>query len=84
MTTKRSKAKVAIDPDRDTMRSEYDFSHATRGSTAKRYAEGTNVVVVDPDLHQLFPTSESVNDALRSLASIAKRANAGKPKKRSA
>lgn len=72
------------DPDRDTMRPEYDFSKGTRGVTAKKYAEGTNVVVIDPELQSLFPTSEAVNDALRSLASIAKRAGVPKRKKRSA
>ncbi len=36
--------------DRDTMRSEYDFSGAVRGVTAARYAKGTNVVVVDPEV----------------------------------
>ena len=69
--------------DRDTMRAEYDFSKGVRGATARRYAEGSNVVVIDPDLQSLFPTSEAVNEALRSLASIAKRAGA-KTKKRSA
>lgn len=54
--------------DRDTMRPEYDFSNATRGETAQRYAEGTNVVVLDPDVAQLFPTSVAVNEALRNLA----------------
>jgi hypothetical protein len=72
------------DPDRDTMRPEYDFSKGTRGVTAKKYAKGTNVVVIDPELQSLFPTSEAVNDALRSLASIAKRAAVPKRKKRSA
>jgi hypothetical protein len=65
------------------MRPEYDFSKGTRGVTARRYAEGSNVVVIDPDLSALFPTSEAVNEALRSLASIAKRAQT-KRKKRSA
>ena len=34
--------------DRDTMHPEYDFSHAVRGVTAARYAQGANVVVIDP------------------------------------
>jgi hypothetical protein len=66
------------------MRPEYDFSRGVRGATARRYAEGSNVVVIDPDLHALFPTSEAVNEALRSLATIAKRAASKKQKKRSA
>ena len=36
-------------PDKDTMRPEYDFSEAKRGVTARRYAEGANVVVVSPE-----------------------------------
>jgi hypothetical protein len=84
MTTKKRKSKARSNPDRDTMRPEYDFSKAHRGTTAARYAEGANVVVIDPDLHSLFPTSEAVNDALRELASIAKRASSARRKKRSA
>ena len=84
MTTKKGKTKTSPNPDRDSMRPEYDFSKAERGITAARYAEGTNVVVIDPDLHPLFPNSETVNDALRELASIAKRANSVGRKKRSA
>jgi len=40
-----------------------------RGKYAKRYREGTNVVLIDPDLHKLFPTSEAVNRALREYVS---------------
>ena len=36
-----------------------------RGKYAKRYREGTNLVLIEPDLHELFPTSEAVNRALR-------------------
>jgi hypothetical protein len=61
-----------LDPDRDTMRDEYDFSGAVRGATAARYAEGTNVVVLDPDVSALFPTSLAVNEALRTLARLVK------------
>ncbi len=46
---------------------EYDFSDAVRGKYAKRYAEGTNVVVLDPDVAAKFKTSEAVNDALRKV-----------------
>ncbi len=52
------------------MRKEYDFSRGIRGKYARRYAEGTNIVVLDPDLARLFPDSKSVNDALRVLASL--------------
>ena len=49
--------------DQDTMRPEYDFSKAVRGVTAARYAKGTNVVVIDPDLLDVFPDSSTVNEA---------------------
>jgi uncharacterized damage-inducible protein DinB len=54
--------------DADTMRPEYDVSNAVRGATAARYAEGTNVVLLEPDVAQLFPDSRAVNEALRTLA----------------
>ena len=55
------------DPD---MLEEYDFSQGERGKYAKKYAEGTNVVILDPDVAQYFPDTESVNEALRSLISV--------------
>lgn len=61
--------------DRDTMRPEYDFTGAVRGVTAQRYAKGANVVVVAPDLLDVFPDAKSVDDALRALAPILRRAN---------
>jgi hypothetical protein len=53
------------------MRDEYDFSKGVRGKYAKRYAKGTNVVVLEPDVAKVFPTAKSVNAALRALAEIA-------------
>ena len=84
MTMKKAKSKAKPDPDRDTLQPEYDFSKAVRGTTAARYAKGTNVVVLDPELRELFPTSEAVNEALRELAAIAKRAVRVKRGRRSA
>ena len=52
------------------MREEYDFSKGVRGKYAKTYHQGSNVVVLDPDVAERFPNSESVNQALRSLASL--------------
>lgn len=54
--------------ERDTMRPEYDFSGAVRGVTAARYALGTNIVVVEPEVRDVFPDSATVNEALRALA----------------
>lgn len=55
------------------MLKEYDFSKGIRGKYAKRYAEGTNVVVIEPDIAKFFPDHNSVNQALRSLAEIVKK-----------
>lgn len=52
------------------MLDEYDFSGGVRGKYADRFARGSNVVVLDPDVAQVFTDSESVNQALRALAVI--------------
>lgn len=54
------------------MLEEYDFSKGVRGKYAKRYAEGTNIVVLSPDVAAAFPNSESVNEALRVLIKVAR------------
>lgn len=51
---------------------EYDFSKGARGKYAKRYARGSNVVVLDPDVARLFPDQKTVNRSLRGLAGILK------------
>jgi hypothetical protein len=52
------------------MLDEYDFSGGVRGKYAGRFVQGANVVVLDPDVAEVFPDSESVNAALRALAGI--------------
>jgi len=49
------------------MRPEYDFSGAVRGKYYERYRAGTNVVLLDADVAEIFPSSQNVNDALRVL-----------------
>ncbi len=51
-------------------REEYDFSGGVRGKYAARYAEGTNLVRLDPDVAAVIPDSAAVNDALRALVKI--------------
>ena len=63
----------------EEMLPEYDFSEGIRGKYAKDYSQGTNVVVLAPDIAEAFPTSESVNNALRALINIA-RQNVTSPK----
>jgi hypothetical protein len=60
---------------------EYDFSQGIRGKYAKRYAEGTNIVVIDPDLSEYFPDHDAVNDALRGLAAIIKKREKGEQRR---
>lgn len=64
------------DPD---MLKEYDFRGGVRGKYAKRYAEGTNVVVIDPDVVEYFPDHDSVNEALRSIAAIIRKRRKAEP-----
>jgi hypothetical protein len=68
--------KMQNDPD---MLEEYDFNGGVRGKYAKRYAEGTNVVVIDPDIAEYFPDHDAVNEALRGLAAIIKRRQKPEP-----
>ncbi len=51
-----------------------DFSKGVRGKFHQRMRQGTNVVIIAPDLLDVFPDSESVNEALRGLKKLATRA----------
>ena len=62
----------AMSNDQDMLK-EYDFSKGIRGKYAKRYSEGTNIAVIEPDVAEFFPSTDSVNDALRSLIPIIKK-----------
>jgi hypothetical protein len=60
----------------DDMRPEYDFSQLegrVRGKYAERYREGTNLVLLDPDVAAAFPDAKAVNEALRLLMDVAHR-----------
>ena len=59
----------------DDLQPEYDLSKlkgGVRGKYVKRFKQGTNLVLLSPDVAKYFPDERSVNDALRSLVSIAK------------
>lgn len=73
---RKAKAKVG----EDGMRAEYDFSGAVRGKYYERYKASTNVVVLDPDVSEVFPNADSVNEALRALAAVV-RARVPMPKR---
>jgi len=61
----------------DDMRDEYDFSGGERGKYAARFAKGSNVVVLEPDVAAEFLTPDAVNEALRGLLRERKRAAGG-------
>ena len=67
---KKASSRARANADRDTMRKEYDSSGAVRGVTAARYTQGANVVVIDPEVLDVFPDASSVNDTLRALAPV--------------
>jgi hypothetical protein len=75
--TKGTRVKKVSRRNGDEMRAEYDFSGGVRGKYAKRYAEGTNLILLDPDLAAEFPDSRSVSRALRAYLK-------GKSKRRTA
>lgn len=60
----------AKEPTVDEMRPEYDFSNAVRAKYADRIKDGSNVVVLDPDVAAVFPDSRAVSDALREAAGL--------------
>ena len=53
------------------MLEEYDFSNAVRGKYYDQYRQGTNVVLLEADVAEVFPDSAAVNDALRLLVALA-------------
>jgi len=61
-----------MNSDQDTLRDEYPedlIKSGVRGKYTKSYREGTNIVLIDPDLQKIFPDSETVNRALREYLS---------------
>ena len=68
--------KKDVDELDDELRPEYDFSQmagGVKGKYVECYRAGTNLVLLDPDVAQAFPTDASVNEALRLLLQIAQR-----------
>lgn len=59
----------------DELREEYDLSTmegAVRGKYAQRYGEGSNLIVLAPDVLEAFPNADAVNEALRLLMKVAR------------
>jgi len=66
-----SKNTMSKTTEHDEMRPEYDFSGGVRGKHHRAYQQGTNVVLLEPDVAEIFKDSESVNHALRMLMDVA-------------
>ncbi len=64
---------MSQDTEKSELRSEYDFTSGVRGRHCAAYREGTNVVLLEPDVAAVFQDSSSVNHALRLLMDLAKR-----------
>ena len=54
---------------------EYDFSKGIKGKYAKRFAQGTNIVMLEPDVAKVYSSSLSVNEILRAVAKIAQKSS---------
>ena len=65
-----NKSKASKRADTDEILPEYDFSRASPNKYASRYAAGSAVVVLEPDVAAAFPGSEEANQALRALVGI--------------
>ncbi|MGO9228423.1 MAG: hypothetical protein ACLQKA_04305 [Bryobacteraceae bacterium] len=65
--------------DADEILPEYDFSRASRNEYASRYAAGSAVIVLEPDVAAAFPSSGEANEALRALAGIIQKHRARRP-----
>ena len=62
--------KKAQDTLNDDLRPEYDFASmkgGVRGKYVKRFREGANIVLLDPEMAEAFPTEDAVNEALRGV-----------------
>ena len=59
----------------DELRPEYNLAQlqgGVKGKYAERYHQGTNLILLEPDVAKAFPNSQSVNEALRLLLKLAK------------
>lgn len=67
--------------ERDTLRPDYagaDLGRGERGKHFSGFRAGTNLVLLAPDVAEVFPTPEAVNAALRSLITIAEQSTRSK------
>jgi hypothetical protein len=64
------KNQILISEPDDDMLAEYDFSGGIRGKYVERFKSGSNIVILSPDVAEIFHDSDSVNEALRTLIRI--------------
>ena len=79
---RKARTRTATGRRGDEILPEYDFSRGRRNKYAARYAEGTNVVVLDRDVAAVFPNASEVNAALRALAGVIRRHRAPRARSR--
>lgn len=70
---KKRRTRPSVVRDRSEVLAEYDFGRGRRNKYATRYEEGTNVVVLDPDVAIVFRNAREVNAALRALVDVIQR-----------
>ena len=63
---------MSQDNEQGVMRTEYDFTNGIRGKHHEAYRQGTNVVLLAPDVAEVFKDSATVNSALRTLVNVAR------------
>jgi hypothetical protein len=71
------KKKTSNLPEKDKLRPQYEASlirGGVRGKYAEAFRNGTNFILLAPDVAAAFPDAESVNEALRLLMNVAKTA----------
>jgi hypothetical protein len=78
----RARSKNARRIAQDEILPEYDFSGGVRGKYARQFREGTNLILLEPDLAERFPDSAAVNRALRALVEIADAPKVGRTRRR--
>lgn len=69
----RSGSSMNQEDEQATLRAEYDFLGGIRGKHDEAYCQGTNLVLLEPDVAEVFKDSATVNSALRTLVNIARK-----------
>ena len=84
MKKARNKRDSTYGVDPDEALPEYDFGRSRPNKYASRYAKGSLVVTLDPDVAAIFPGAREANDALRALAGVIRSHRTRRPARRTA